>query len=309
MQAAMAAGAGAMLGSMPRVLRADESTPATGGTLRFAHLTDVHITEVDRGNEGFATALQSLHQHNPAFIINGGDHVMDASGQKKDRALRWFDLYNKTLEANTKLETFSCFGNHDVFGWTTKEPTPVDQDFGKGMALDQLKLKKPYYSFDRGGWHFIILDNIMRREPAYYGNLDPEQDEWLKADLESSKLPKVVVTHIPLVSVTTMLWKVPADNPNIYQVPDNSMHHDVLPLVKRMAKHNVKLALSGHIHQVDEIDYMGIKFCCNGAVCGEWWKGAHLGFPEGYAIVDLHPDGTVNNKYVSYGWKSPAGKA
>jgi len=149
------------------------------------------------------------------------------------------------------------------------------------MALDRLKLTERYYLFDRGGWHFIILDNIMRRPPLYYGNLDAEQDEWLTADLAKNKLPAVVVTHIPLLSMTSLFdggKKSAGDN---YVTSDANMHHDVRPLLKRLAAHNVKLALSGH-----------------------WWKGPHLEFGEGYGIIDLHPDGMVENHYVSFGWKA-----
>jgi 3',5'-cyclic AMP phosphodiesterase CpdA len=312
MRAAIAAGAGFALGNgLPSIARADSTAtvpPPKANALRFAHLTDMHITDKDRGDQGYALALRSLEQYKPQFIITGGDHVMDASGQYKQQAVAWYDVYEKVLAENTKLETFPCIGNHDVYGWTTKEASPTDPDFGKTMALDRLRLKQRYYSFDRGGWHFIILDNIMRREPLYYGDLDPEQAEWLKADLEGSNLPKVVVTHIPLLSITSMFdsGKGPKGPGFVYETTDANMHHNVRPLLKQLAANNVKLALSGHMHQVDQVEYLGITFCCNGAVCGNWWKGPHLEFPEGYGIVDLYPDGTFESRYVTYGWKAKA---
>jgi 3',5'-cyclic-AMP phosphodiesterase len=214
-------------------------------------------------------------------------------------------MYERVLAENTKLPVYPCIGNHDVYGWTTKQDTSADLDFGKRMALDRLKLTERYYSFDRGGWHFIILDNIMRRPPLYYGNLDAEQDEWLTADLAKNKLPAAVVTHIPLLSITSMFDGGKKSEGDAYQTSDANMHHDVRPLLKRLAANNVKLALSGHMHQVDDVEYLGIKFCCNGAVCGHWWKGPHVEFGEGYGIIDLHPDGTIENRYVGFGWKAP----
>jgi 3',5'-cyclic AMP phosphodiesterase CpdA len=91
-----------------------------------------------------------------------------------------------------------------------------------------------------------------------------------------------------------------------YTVKDSNMHHDVRPLLKLLSRSNVKLCLSGHMHQVDEVDYMGMKFCCNGAVSGNWWKGAYMECPEGYAVIDLHADGRVENRYVTYGWEAKA---
>jgi 3',5'-cyclic AMP phosphodiesterase CpdA len=262
----------------------------------------MHVDPSRRGDAGFAQALRSLEAYRPEIILTGGDHVMDASGQEKHQAVAWYDAYEKTLAENTRLPTFPCIGNHDVYGWTTQTASPSDKDFGKAMALDRLKLKERYYSFDRGGWHFVILDNIMRREPFYYGNLDAEQTEWLKSDLAANKLPALVMTHIPLLAVCSIFdgdKEITAAN---YPLSDANMHHNVRPLLKLLAAHNVKLCLSGHMHQVDEVEYLGITFCCNGAVCGNWWTGQYLEFPEGYGIVDLHPDGTFQNRYVTYGW-------
>ena len=314
MRAAVAAGVGAALGGMPSLTRAgtaDAGTtqpvpPTPPGAFRIAHLTDMHVDPSRRGDAGFALALRSLEAYRPSLILTGGDHVMDASGQEKHQAVAWYDAYEKTLAENTQLPTFPCIGNHDVYGWTTKTASPADKDFGKAMALDRLKLKQRYYSFDRGGWHFVILDNIMRREPLYYGNLDAEQTEWLKADLAANKLPAVVMTHIPLLSITSMFDGGKKSEGNAYSTSDANMHHNVRPLLKLLAANRVKLCLSGHMHQVDQVEYLGITFCCNGAVCGNWWTGPHLEFPEGYGIVDLYPDGTFENHYVTYGWHAKA---
>jgi predicted phosphodiesterase len=64
----------------------------------------------------------------------------------------------------------------------------------------------------------------------------------------------------------------------------------------------VKACISGHIHMVDRVHYLGVAYLCNGAVCGAWWKGDCQEFKPGYAILDLYPDGLVFSRYVSYGW-------
>ena len=306
MRAATVAGVGVAVGATPAVLRATNAGPAKQPVLRFAHLTDMHITRERAGAEGYARALRSLDRHDPAFIITGGDHVMDASGQYKKDAVAFYDLYDKVLAENTKLPVYPCIGNHDVYGWTTKEASPDDPDFGKAMALDRLKLEQRYYSFDRAGWHFVILDNIARREPSYYGDLDAEQLEWLKGDLAANRLPAVVVTHIPLLSVTSMFNQGREPKGYGYTLPPTTMHHNVRPLLKLLSEHRVKLCLSGHMHQLDQVEYLGITFCCNGAVSGKWWHGPHLEFSEGYGVVDLYADGKVENRYVTYDWQARA---
>lgn len=53
---------------------------------------------------------------------------------------------------------------------------------------------KTYYSFDRSGMHFIVLDVIDVGKPV-----DKEQLEWLKADMEKNKgMPMAVSMHVPL---------------------------------------------------------------------------------------------------------------
>jgi len=44
-------------------------------------------------------------------------------------------------------------------------------------------LKSAYYSFDRAGWHFVVLDSVGPSADVYMGKLDEAQMEWLKADL------------------------------------------------------------------------------------------------------------------------------
>ena len=84
------------------------------------------------------------------------------------------------------------------------------------------------------------------------------------------------------------------------------MHVDVQRLGQLFRKHpNVKLCISGHLHQIDRAEYRGVTYLSNPAVSGGWWNGKHLGtFGEMYTVLDLMPDGTFEHRYVSYGWKA-----
>src|SRR5687768_2752987 len=190
-----AIGAGAVLSLGVDQLRAQG--PARPGGLRVAHLSDMHVKPEAQNGEGYARALDSLKRLDPppAFIVTGGDHVMDVMQSTRERGDVQWDLYEKVLEQNTKLKVYPVVGNHDVFSWGTKDPTiPEDAPgYGKAMAMDRLGLARTYYSFDAAGWKFVVLDNIARRGSGYYGELDAEQTEWLKGELESNKTKPVVV--------------------------------------------------------------------------------------------------------------------
>lgn len=278
------------------------------GAFRVAHLTDMHVKPQKRREEGYIAALRSLEKIDPPpqMLITGGDHIMDALATDRDAAQTQWELYRKTLTDNTKLKTYPVMGNHDVWGWTAKDDHSADAGYGKSMALDHLGVPKSYYSFDAGGWHFVALDNIQQRQRAYFGDLDAEQLEWLKGDLATAKSPVCVVTHIPLVSACAMFFKYGFNESigNEWKVGDNLLHHDVKPLLKILAANNVKLCLSGHIHLLDHVQFMGVHFICDGAVSGNWWGGPFQETPEGYGIVDFYPDGTFEHQYLTYGWKA-----
>ena len=66
----------------------------------------------------------------------------------------------------------------------------------------------------------------------------------------------------------------------------------------------MKAAISGHIHLLDDLDYESVRYCCNGAVSGGWWRGPHLGEGNaGYTMMNLYDDGTFDREYVTYGWR------
>ena len=285
--------------------------------LRVAHLTDMHVQPELRAGEGYAAALRSLKTLDPVpdLILTGGDHIMDAFEKDAKRAKTQWDLYEQVLAANTKLPVYPVMGNHDVWGWG--QPGQIQPDaagYGKAMAIDRLGMNgnRSYYSFDRGGWHFVCLDNIVRRGTGYYGGLDDPQAEWLIADLKANAAaggggkPVCVASHIPLLAACVFFDGDDRVRADFWHVPDAWMHRDVKPLLDLLRRGNVKLCLSGHIHLVDRVDYLGMTFLCNGAVSGGWWKGPNQEFAEGYGVLDLWPDGTFRHDYVTYGWKADA---
>jgi 3',5'-cyclic AMP phosphodiesterase CpdA len=279
---------------------------------RIAHLTDMHVQPERRAGDGYTAALASLEKLSPRadLIITGGDHVMDATDASLARARTQWDVYNRAIATAASLKTpiKSILGNHDMFGWGVKEISDTTAGYGRALALDQLQLAKPYYAFDAGNWHFVMLDSMTRREFSYTANFGPEQTEWLKSDLAAASAAKkniIVFSHIPILSVCVFFDGGPKRiRETEWNVPDSWMHHDAHEIVDLLDEHNVKLAVSGHIHLVDRCDYRGTTYLCDGAVSGNWWKGPLEQFPEGYGVIDLYPDGRFEHEYVTYGWKA-----
>lgn len=274
---------------------------------RFVHLTDIHVQPELRAAEGLAACLQAVNKLDPKpdFIMTGGDLIMDALEQSAERSSVLFDLFKKVVADNTDIPVRHCMGNHDVFGWGRKHGvTDETPGFGKRMYCEKLEIERPYYAFDHRGWRFYVLDSIQPSESGLYqGGLDEEQLAWLRQDLSDkpADVPAVVVSHIPFITVTVLPNAV---NEGAFKIGAASMCAGSQSLAGLFAERNVRLAVSGHIHMVDEVLYRGVKYVCDGAVSGRWWKGTNKGFAEGFGIFDLDPDGGSRFTYHAYGWQA-----
>jgi len=243
----------------------------------------------------------------PSFIMSGGDCVFDSLKQTKDRVELQWDLWHEVWQKENSLPVEHCIGNHDCWGMgETSDPL-----YGKKFALDKMRLAAPYRSFDKGGWHFIVLDSIQPKNDGkwYTTRLDDEQYSWLEQDLSrvSANTPVIVVSHVPILSAAVVAI-TKSQGEQGYAIGGGSMHSDAARIIALFNRYrNVKLCLSGHIHLYEQIQYDGVTYISNGAVSGNWWKGIHHETANGYAMVNLYDDGSFDNEYILYGWN--AGKA
>ena len=292
------------------------AAPATGARkrlLRVAHLTDIHAQPELKAAEGLAACLRHVQNQpdKPDLILNTGDCVMDA--MKKDRArteLQW-KTWDAVWRAECSLPVEHAIGNHDIWGWNKKKSKTTGEEaaWGKQWALDALGLERPYRSFDRGGWHFVALDSVHPFRDGYTAQLDEKQFEWLAADLAKTdpKTPVLVMSHIPIFSITPFMEPA-CEAGGERWIKGGSMHLDARRIKGLFKQHpNVKACVSGHIHLVDRVEYLGVTYLCDGAVSGNWWKGSRFEECEpGYALIDLYDDGSVEREYVTYGWVAAA---
>ena len=132
--------------------------------------------------------------------------MSNAISSKADGIVQLGDFNFATAENAPCMKTWSEFrgdrfhvlGNHDMDKVT------------KQAAQDFWEMDKRYYSFDRSGFHFVVLDrNNLRTElgdvPYARGNYfahpeqrafaDREQLEWLRGELAASERPVVVFVH------------------------------------------------------------------------------------------------------------------
>ncbi len=273
------------------------STPKR--VLRFAHLTDVHVQPEKRGGEGLAACLRHVQSQadKPELIVFGGDNVMAVDSEDGSaRADLQLELWHKVLRDECGLPVLTTIGNHDI-----RDNKQVD---GKKWAVDSYALPARHYTHDRGGWRFVFLDSTLPAEKGYAGKLDDEQFEWLQGVLNNTpkSMPVCVVSHIPIIAACAY-FDGENEKTGDWQIPGSWVHIDARRIKDLFYKHpNVRLCLSGHMHLADEITYLGVKYACNGAVCGNWWDGSYHEFGPAYALVDLYDDGSTNVSLTGYGW-------
>jgi 3',5'-cyclic-AMP phosphodiesterase len=197
------------------------------------------------------------------------------------------------------MKVYHTIGNHDAFGVYPKSGIGT-ADPGYGKQMFQERIGPTYYSFDRKGYHFIVLDSIqITADRNYEAGIDAEQLAWLRNDLASTAVgtPIVVTIHIPLVT-GFLSYMTPGWGKSNQLVVTNA--YDVIPLFDGR---NVLAVLQGHTHINEVVTFKGIPYVTGGAVCGNWWHGTHLGTPEGFTVVSLR-QGKISWRYETYGFKS-----
>jgi hypothetical protein len=273
-------------------------------SVRFAYIGDTHITPDTKPMQAVAKCLHHAQNQadKPEFFMHGGDTIMDALAQDRDKVQKQWDAWHTVVKADNSLPIEYCIGNHDVWGYENAKSDPM---YGKKWAVEQMKISGRYRSFDRNGWHFIVLDSVQPTAEGkwYTGNLDPEQMDWLKQDLAKtdSKTPTIVLSHIPILSATPFYDRKQAKVGNL-TISGGLLHTDSADIVALFYQHpNVKAAMSGHMHLLDRVDYNGVTYLCNGAVSGNWWTSdMYHETKAGYALIDLYDDGTVERTYLNY---------
>jgi 3',5'-cyclic AMP phosphodiesterase CpdA len=261
--------------------------------LRFVFATDIHLNKAnsrDRLN-GFIQALDSIKASKIDFVIFGGD-LVDISGitnsLNRQQADSMYTVFKQTVD-KTGLTCYPTIGNHDRY---------FDENEGyiEGDELFKAYFKESYYTFEKEGVRFFILNSVQYDEKRDGFLIGEKQMEWLRKELSaiSSSVPIVVSTHVPVYSI-------------YYPVVDGVyVFRDIIAnykeLLKTFEEHNLKLVLQGHQHVYEEIFSQDVQYITAGAVCAKWWDGKFHGTKEGFQIVEVDENNNFSWKYAGFGW-------
>ena len=256
-------------------------------SLRVGLVTDLH--HADKPSAGsrhyretlgkLAEAATQFEKDRADFIVELGDLIDAADTVETEQ--RYLKEINREFCAISKDRHY-VLGNHCVDTLT------------KAEFLGGVEQKESYYSFDRGDFHFVVLDACFRNDGEPYGrknskwndaNIPAAELEWLQADLRSTDRKTVVFAHQRL---------------------DVSNDHGVknCPEVRGVLQDSGKVlaVLQGHSHQNDLKDIGGIHYCTLVAMVEG--TGSEN---SGYSIMEIAADGVIRltgfRKQIAYDWR------
>lgn len=171
---------------------------------RFGVVTDVHYADREAaGTRHYRLGISKLraviglmNAERVRFLIELGDFKDQDPKPSEERTL----AYLKDIEGvfrGFRGPRYHVLGNHDMDSLSKEQFHSVISNTG-------VDGDRTWYSFDHGGFHFVVLDANFRRDTTPYdkGNFDwrdtnipPEQAGWLERDLKGTRRPTVVFVH------------------------------------------------------------------------------------------------------------------
>ncbi len=156
--------------------------------LKFGIIADVHRDLTPDADIRLDSFMKKVEIENPDFILSLGDFCF---GKPENQV--FLDRF-----ASATCPAYHVLGNHDM-DYNTKDE-----------MIDFFNIPSRYYSFDKNGYHFVILDanNLYKdgqyidySKANYFVNnsfreyIDDEQIEWFRNDIASTALPVMVFSH------------------------------------------------------------------------------------------------------------------
>lgn len=242
--------------------------------IKFGVFADLHVDIMHDGEARMEAFVKACREAEVDFVIQLGDYCYPdtrnciCAPEKRpiniENALHYPTYVDKKriVEIYKEFEkpSYHVLGNHDCDMCSKAE---VLANYGEGY--------KPYYAFDMGGIHFIVLDpNYYVIDGVYHsfenGNyfdesyreervlpvLPPEQVEWLKKELEDTKLPSVLFSHQGLSG----------------EMPSDILNAKEVRKILKEAPAGVLASFNGHAHidhaqKLDDIWFVAINSMSN----------------------------------------------
>ena len=172
--------------------------------VRFGLITDVHYADREPAKERYynqslgklSEFITRMNREKVDFVVELGDFKDQDEVPNEANTLKYLtDVESVFHQFNGP--TYHVLGNHDMDGITKTQF--LERVENTGIPKD-----KNYYSFNRKGVHFIVLDGNFTSDGKDYNKdnyrnveswIPEDQVDWLKEDLKTNQLPAIVFIH------------------------------------------------------------------------------------------------------------------
>lgn len=251
--------------------------------VRFGLASDIHYADRDtidtryyrHGIQKLNVAVPQWQAEHVAFCIVNGDAI-DHYGSTVTQATT--DL-TAVKTAFGSIESHFVLGNHEQDKLT------------KAQVFAITGQSSGYYSFDRGGVHFVILDANYRSDsdtdhyaPGNYAwnvnFIPPAQRSWLSADLAATTIPVVIFCHYRL------------DDAGDYSVNNRAAVRSIIE-----ASGKVRAVIQGHNHLNALNRINGVSYLTLDAMTDNQFPSS------AFSTVSVFSSGTVVVNGVDRQWR------
>jgi hypothetical protein len=238
--------------------------------LRFVVIGNTNPASPFKGfPEKIQQTFESINSIGPAFVVQTGGIIYggtEKSGITRDDCQRQFRDYMRARSA-LRSAVYHSAGERDLFNSSVE-------------LFTHYTGSKPYYSFNYGSIHFIVL-----YVPSAGAEPDPEQLKWLKNDLHENRRSRAhfVFSHYPIIQPSK-------------EIVANRHGEKFHAIIK---EYPVIAAFSGHGRAFAESAKDGIRYIsagCFGFNMEDWHWNANQYYAAEYNGSDL----TVTQKKVNF---------
>ena len=223
--------------------------------IKIGLIADLHQDVMHDGTKRMQAFVEHMRKESPDAIMQLGDFAYP--NEKNQEVIKLFNGAHKN--------SLHVIGNHDT-----------DEGHSKQQIVDNWGMDGRYYAKNINGLWFVVLDGNDPDSPTHQGGyaryIGPEQQKWLKEQLQKLDGPIIVVSHQPIGGV----WGV-----------DNAKQ---LQTMLGEASDKVILAINGHSHidmvlRIKSIPYLHIN-----SASYQWVGGNHIHQSYDEKIHAQYPD-------------------
>ncbi|MEM1171929.1 MAG: 3',5'-cyclic-AMP phosphodiesterase [Cyanobacteria bacterium P01_H01_bin.35] len=240
-----------------------------------AQITDTHLfAEPTQGKmygvsteTSFLKVIEKLGQLQPqpdALLVTG-DISQDETPESYQRLA--------SLLSTLNIPIYWIAGNHDCLPIMEQE-----------LNYPPISAKK---SFKIGGWYCLLINTNV--PGCVYGKISSDRLEWLEYELKMiGNKPVLIALHHPPVKINSE-WM------------DKIILHEPEQLLNIINRYpQVKIVLSGHVHQEFDIEIDGVRYLTTPSTCIQFVpENSELVLDKkspGLRLLTLYPDGNYTTK-------------